>query len=154
MQTKIKTAIPFTLAAGTLALALSGCGTMMGQNDRSPDRSGDRMSDNSAVRYGNRSVVDRAAYTGVPESMNTPASVNAFSPGYVPFPASANESAGITGHSFYCTQHYSQPGCQTFDSASNDRNMMRNDRRPGRMDDRRMDDRQPMRNDTPNSPTR
>ena len=143
MKTTLKTAFPLTLAAGTLALALGGCGTMMGQNDRS----GDRMSDNSAMRYGNRSVVDRMAYTGVTPSTNTPAVVDAFSPNYASFPASANESAGIMGHSFYCTMHTSQPGCQTFDSASNDR-YMRNDRRSSRSDDR-----QPMRGDTMNSPT-
>lgn len=143
MKTKLKTAIPLTLAAGTLALALGGCGTMHNDRDRaadraerssdrmarSEDRAADRMADRSDMRYGNRSGVDSAATSGV--RTNTPASVDAFASNYPSFPASANESAGITGHSFYCMQHYSQPGCQTFDSASN--GYMRRDRRADHM---------------------
>ena len=149
MNTKLKTAFPLTLAAGTLALALGGCGTMYNDRDRAADRSersdrmaqssdraadrsmsrsGDRMSDSSDMRSGNRSGANTGSM-----STNTPASVDAFAANYPSFPASANESAGITGHSFYCIQHYSQPGCQTPDSAAYGRSM-RNDRRSDRGD--------------------
>jgi len=109
MKHTLKTAIPCALAAGTLALALGGCGTF----DR--DRSADRGSD----RYANRTV-ESGTYveTTTNVSSNTPAVVDPFSPRYAAFPAMAPETAGVIGHSFYCTQHYNQPGCQTFDTAA------------------------------------
>lgn len=111
MKHTYKTAVPYALAAGTLALALGGCGTF-DHRDRSADRSADRMADRR---------VDRTTTTYVESNTvayNAPAVVDPFSPSYAAFPAMPNESAGITGHSFYCTQHYNQPGCQTFDSAA------------------------------------
>ena len=110
MKHPLNAAIPCALAAGTLALALGGCGTF----DR--DRSADRGSD----RYANRTV-ESTTYvetTASNVSSNTPAVVDPFSPRYAAFPAMAPETAGVIGHSFYCTQHYNQPGCQTFDTAA------------------------------------
>ena len=58
-----------------------------------------------------------SGYVGGPySSPSTPAKMDPFSRAYIPFPASANESAGITGHSPYYLEHYNQPGCQTVDS--------------------------------------
>ena len=115
MKHTYKTAVPYALAAGTLALALGGCGTF-DHRDRSAERSADRQADRMADRR-----VDRTTTTYVETNTvasNTPAVVDPFSPRYAAFPAMSNESAGITGHSFYCTQHYNQPGCQTFDTAA------------------------------------
>ena len=115
MKHTLKTAVPYALAAGTLALALGGCGTF-DHRDRSAERSADRHADRMADRR-----VDRTTTTYVETSAvasNAPAVVDPFSPRYAAFPAMANESAGVSGHSFYCTQHYNQPGCQTFDSAA------------------------------------
>jgi len=39
----------------------------------------------------------------------------------------------VMGHSMYCAQHYNQPGCQTFDSAANERSL-RHDRPMRRSD--------------------
>ena len=133
MKRNLKSALPAALLAGTFALALGGCGTM-NSSDRGMDR--DRSADRANDRNMNRSV-DSAAY-GDRMSTNTPAGMDPFSNGYASFPASANESAGITGHSFYCIQHYSQPGCQTFDGASRDGRMWsdRNTRRGDARDSR------------------
>jgi hypothetical protein len=110
MKHNIKTAVPYALAAGTLALALGGCGTF--------DR--DRTADRSADRYANRTVDRTSTYVETDRvvTANAPAVVDPFSPRYAAFPAMTNESAGVSGHSFYCAQHYNQPGCQTFDTAA------------------------------------
>ena len=115
MKHILKTAVPYALAAGTLALALGGCGTF-DHRDRSAERAADRYADRTVDRR-----VDRTTTTYV--EMNSagysaPAVVDPFSPSYAAFPAMPNESAGVSGHSFYCTQHYNQPGCQTFDTAA------------------------------------
>lgn len=104
-MTKLKS-LHIALAAGSLAIMVSGCGTM--------ERSGDRSaaSDRSSDRAGSR---------GSTASSSTPASIDPFSRDYVSFPASANESAGNSGLSFYCQQHYDQPGCQTTGEAMNRR---------------------------------
>ncbi len=115
MKHTFKTAVPYALAAGTLALALGGCGTF-DHRDRSADRSADRYADRATDRR-----VDRTTTTYVESNTiasNTPAVVDPFSPNYAAFPAMAPETAGVIGHSFYCTQHYNQPGCQTFDTAA------------------------------------
>jgi hypothetical protein len=114
MKHTLKSAIPCALAAGTLALALGGCGTF-DHRDRSAERAADRYADRTVDRR-----ADRTTYveTTTNFSSNAPAVVDPFSPRYAAFPAMANESAGISGHSFYCTQHYNQPGCQTFDTAA------------------------------------
>jgi hypothetical protein len=119
MKHSLKTALPYALAAGSLAIALGGCAT-----DRYHDRAADRASDRTSSRAADRTVdrtVERTTTTytetgNVP--YNAPVAVDPFSPGYPAFPAMANESAGIVGHSFYCLQHYNQPGCQTFDRAA------------------------------------
>jgi hypothetical protein len=117
MKHSLKITVPFALAAGSLAIALGGCAT-----DRYHDRSSERASDRASSRVADRTVdrtVDRT--TTYSESgtvaYNVPVAVDPFSPRYPAFPAMANESAGIAGHSFYCEQHYNQPGCQTFDRA-------------------------------------
>jgi hypothetical protein len=84
------------LTAAALALVAAGCGS-----------------------------TDHYNYKGYSDSQVVPQNVQAFSSGYVPFPASANESAGITGHSPYCAQHTSQPGCQTGDSSRPNRDNRR-----------------------------
>ena len=96
MKKSFAASLRLPLTAGALVLVVAGCGTM-GHQDRSANRS-----------------VEPSGYVG---QSSTPASVDPFSASYVPFPISANETAGITGHSTFCLQHYNQPGCQTFDSA-------------------------------------
>lgn len=115
MKQTFKTAVPYALAAGTLALALGGCGTF-DHRDRSAERSADRYADRTVDRR-----VDRTTATYVETNTagyNAPAVVDPFSPRYAAFPPMAPETAGVSGHSFYCTQHYNQPGCQTFDTAA------------------------------------
>jgi len=137
MKTNLK-ALPLAVAAGTLAMAIGGCGTF-DHRDRSADRaserhserSADRTADRSSNRMAERRTVETTTTTTV--STNTPAVVDPFSSRYVPFPGMTNESAGVIGHSMYCAQHYNQPGCQTFDSAANDRSL-RHDRPMRRSD--------------------
>ena len=120
MNTTLKSAVTLALAAGTVALA--GCGTF-DHRDRSADRASDRYSNRTVERV---TTTDTVVTTNAPvASTNTPASVDPFSSRYPSFPAMANESAGIIGHSAYCAQHYNQPGCQTFDSAANERSLRR-----------------------------
>src|SRR3954463_14322483 len=126
MKRSLKTAVPYALAAGSLAIALGGCAT-----DRYHDRTSERARDRASNRVAERTVdrtVERTTTTysesgSVP--YNAPVAVDPFSPRYPAFPAMANESAGVAGHSFYCAQHYNQPGCQTFDraAAGSDRNI-------------------------------
>ena len=105
MKTRLASTLRLSLMAGALALVVTGCST----NPRYADRSTDR-------------TMQPAGYVGPTSTAGTPASVDAFSSSYVPFPASSNESAGVMGHSTFCTQHYNQPGCQTFDQVTrNDR---------------------------------
>ncbi len=127
-MTKLKS-LHLALAAGSLAILVSGCGTMdrmMGHSaatDRSSDRAGsaDRAaSDRNRSSDGSGMSSERAGYGGGTASASTPAAVDPFARGYVPFPASANESAGILGQSFFCQQHYNQPGCQSGDSTPMD----------------------------------
>lgn len=115
MKSKLKSKLPLMLAAGTLAVAMTGCGSM---NPRSSDRAAaDRpVAVDRTVTVERTTTVYPDSARGAVASSRTPAAVDPFAPGYAPFPASANESAGIMGHSLYCTQHYNQPGCQTADS--------------------------------------
>ena len=111
MKTRFASSIRLPLLAGALALAITGCGTMNESMHRSADRS-----------------AQPAGYVAPTSSMGIPPTIDAFSPSYAAFPASANESAGISGHSTFCVQHYNQPGCQTFDSARDTAPMSRNNR--------------------------
>ena len=129
MNITLKSAITLSLAAGTVALA--GCGTF-DHRDRSADRASDRYSNSTDERVTTTDTVVVATNAPV-VSTNTPASVDPFSSRYPSFPAMANESAGVMGHSMYCAQHYNQPGCQTFDSAANERSL-RHDRPMRRSD--------------------
>ena len=129
MNITLKSAITLSLAAGTVALA--GCGTF-DHRDRSADRASDRYSNRTVERVTTTDTVVVATNAPV-VSTNTPASVDPFSSRYPSFPAMANESAGVMGHSMYCAQHYNQPGCQTFDSAANERSL-RHDRPMRRSD--------------------
>jgi hypothetical protein len=106
MKTRFASSIRLPLIAGALALVVAGCGS----TDRYADRSSDRYSD----RYTDRGS-DRYAVRG--SSQSIPPTIDPFSRSYIPFPGSANESAGIVGHSTFCVQHYNQPGCQTSDNA-------------------------------------
>ena len=99
MKNRIATSLRLPLLAGALALVVAGCGTT--------GRFADRFSDRT---------VEPAGYVGQSSSSDILPSAGPFSPGYIPFPASTNESAGVMGHSTFCVQHYNQPGCQTFDS--------------------------------------
>jgi hypothetical protein len=103
MKTRFASSIRLPLLASALALAVTGCGSMSDSMHRSSDR-----------------AVQPAGYVGPTSSSGIPPVIDPFSPGYASFPASANESAGISGHSFFCVQHYNQPGCQSLDSARND----------------------------------
>jgi hypothetical protein len=148
---KLKT-LHMALAAGSLAVVVSGCGTidrMTGTHlsdrntsaDRSSDRAGsaDRAAGSSSMgssTAGSSSMgssasgssasaggmaSDRSGYAGGSASRGTTPSIDPFAPGYVPFPASENESAGILGQSAFCRQHYNQPGCQTSEGSPLDR---------------------------------
>lgn len=138
MKPKLRS-LPLALAAGTLALAITGCGSMHHRDTSVADRTTvDRTvtTDRTVTVYPNSGVVTTTSATVV--SRSTPAIIDPFSPGYVPFPAMANESAGVSGHSNYCLQHYSQPGCQTADTGygpSRDRRFYRDS--TGSLDDRR-----------------
>lgn len=102
----MKTRFALPLIAGAAALALAGCSSF--------HRNGDRMSDRT---------VEPAGYVGQAGTTGIPPSIDPFSASYVPFPIQATDQP-MTSHSMYCSLHYSQPGCQTFDT--NDR-MARND---------------------------
>lgn len=145
MKPKLKS-LPLVLAAGTLAVAITGCGSMDHRHSARSDRmepvaSGttvDRTvtTERTVTVYPNSGVVTTSS--GAVVSRSTPASVDPFSPGYVSFPAMANESAGVIGHSAYCVQHYNQPGCQSADTGygpSRDRRFYRDS--TGSLDDRR-----------------
>jgi hypothetical protein len=96
MKTRFASSIRLPLIAGALALAIAGC--------------------SSTDRYADRSAgSDR--YAGAGSSQSIPPTIDPFSRSYIPFPGSANESAGIVGHSTFCVQHYNQPGCQSSDNA-------------------------------------
>ena len=88
MKTRFASSIALPLA-GALVLVLAGCGTM--------DRNSDRMAQTSG-------------YAG---SSSTPSHVDPFSPGYVPFPVNAVDTAAFMGHSVYCQSHFNEPGCQS-----------------------------------------
>jgi hypothetical protein len=105
MKQTFNTAVPYALAAGALALMLCGYA---------------RADDQITTTYVETTTV----------TSNTPVAVDPFSPRYPAFPAMAPETAGVIGHSFYCTQHYNQPGCQTVDTAyGSDRSSWREHRR-------------------------
>ena len=108
MKTRFASSIRIPLLAGALALAITGCGTMNDSMHRSSERS-----------------TQPAGYVGPTSSMGIPPTVDAFSSSYVAFPITANESAGISGHSTFCVQHYNQPGCQSLDSARDTASMSR-----------------------------
>lgn len=103
MKTRFVSSIRLPLLAGALALAVTGCGSMNDSMHRSSDRS--------------------IAPAGYSSSSGIPPSIDPFSSRYVSFPVSANESAGISGHSFFCVQHYNQPGCQSLDAARDNGSM-------------------------------
>ena len=122
MNKTLKRSVPFALPAGTLALALGGCGSMDHRYGDRADRTTTSRSAVTTTTVDRTIVADRSGYVAdstvvtrstVPSSV--PAVVEPFSAHYAPFPASSNESAGVIGHSFYCMQHYNQPGCQTAD---------------------------------------
>ena len=96
MKTRFASSIRLPLAAGALALVVAGCGSM--------DRHADRMAENSG-------------YAGQSGTPGIPPSIDPFSSSYVPFPRGTNESSNGGAHSVYCVQHYSQPGCQSGDTA-------------------------------------
>ena len=96
MKTRFASSLRLPLVAATLALVVAGCG--------STDRYADRAAGS-----------DR--YAGPGSAQSIPPTIDPFSRSYVPFPGSANESAGIVGHSTFCVQHANQPGCQSSDTA-------------------------------------
>jgi hypothetical protein len=129
MTTHLKSTLPFALAAGTLAVAVAGCGTF--DRDRSADRASDRYSNRTVERV---TTTDTVVATNAPVvSTNTPASVDPFSSRYVSFPAMDNETAGPIALSNFCQQHYSQLGCQSSGAAANEGSLRRD--RPMRRSD-------------------
>lgn len=151
MKTLSVSSIRLPVLAGALALVLTGCGSTGGFMNRSADSSSNRSADSSTNRDGsmNRSADgtmnrDGTMHRGADGTMHRstgevygpmgyvgqsgatagiPPSIDPFSRSYVPFPVSANESAGIIGHSVFCVEHYNQPGCQTMDSTRDSRGM-------------------------------
>jgi len=102
MKTRLASSIRLSLMAGALALVVAGCG--------------------STDRYADRSI-EPVGYTGQSSSSSIPPSIDPFSRSYVAFPGSASDAGAVTGHSNFCMQHYSQPGCQTGDSPGNPKGM-------------------------------
>jgi hypothetical protein len=97
MKTRFASSIRLSLVAGALALVVAGCsGTMHRDNDRMADTSG---------------------YAGQSGTPGIPPSIDPYSSGYRPFPVMANERSSVSGRSFFCEQHYSQPGCQSGDTS-------------------------------------
>jgi len=106
MKTRFASSIRLPLLAGALALVITGCGSMNDSTHRSSDR-----------------AIAPAGYVGPTSSSGIPPRIDPFSVSYISFPASTSESAGISGHSFFCAQHYNQPGCQSLDSARDNGSM-------------------------------
>ncbi|MEO7727530.1 MAG: hypothetical protein ABIS45_09790, partial [Burkholderiales bacterium] len=82
------------LMTGAVALALAGCSSFHRASDR---------------------TVQPAGYVGQASTAGIPPTIDPFSASYVPFPVTAVEQP-YSNHSTFCMQHYSQPGCQTFDT--------------------------------------
>ena len=92
MNTRIAVSKRTCLVAGAFALVLGGFGSLNGY------------------------AMNAAPYAGDNSSASIPPTIDPFSRDYVQFPAGSNESAGVSGHSYFCQQHYNQPGCQTVDA--------------------------------------